>query len=140
MGVEEIIASIRELVALVLLAVVSTALATARTWVQSKLKDDRWHGANERLERLVNDAVDEVEQTFVRPMKANAGKVEGKCWCDDCKPDAAKMAVARVLRDLGATGMTDIAARLGVDQAGLESRIRTLIEAAINRKKSAART
>lgn len=140
MGVEEIIASVRELAALVLLAVVSTALATARSWVQSKLKDDRWRGANERLERLVNDAVDEVEQTFVRPMKQNAGKEEDKCWCDDCKPEAAKMAIARVLRDLGAPGMADIAARLGVDQAGLESRIRTLIEAAINRKKPAAQT
>jgi hypothetical protein len=130
----QLLSLVREVIYTGLVVVLPLLLRPLSAWLTTRVKDERWRGASEKLERLAADAVGEVEQTFVRPLKASAGK-GGKCWCEDCMPEARRRAEAIVLRHLGARGAAETAARLDVSQELLEQRIRSLIEAVIAKRR-----
>lgn len=109
--------------------------AKIHAWLSARVKDERWKSTNDRLTRLVEDAVDDVEQTFVRLLKdpGTAGE-----WTPAQQAEARQRAADIVGANLGERGVAEAAKHLGLEQPGLSTRIATLVEAAIARRKREA--
>lgn len=104
-------------------------------WLAGRVKDERWKSADGRLMRLVEDAVDDVEQTFVRPLKDPGAPGD---WTPTQHAEARQRAAEIVAANLGERGAAEAAKHLGLEPSGLSTRIATLVEAAIARRKRAS--
>lgn len=121
---------IRDVTVTVIFAAIPPLLAQLFAWLSSRRQDERWRGGVERLKVIVEDAVDEVEQTYVRPMKL---KSDGSL-SSERQHEALRQAQAIVAQSLGQNGAKSVASRLGIKQDDLDRRIRSLIEAALARR------
>lgn len=121
---------VRELLATVTFVVVSALLTQAFAWLSSRRQDEQWRGGVERLEKVVQDAVDEVEQTYVKPAKLS----EGGPMPADRQQEALRQAQTIAVQSLGQAGAKAVASRLGLNSNDLERRIKSMIEATLARK------
>lgn len=120
----------RDITLSIIFAAIPPLLAQLFAWLSSRRQDDRWKGAIDQLKVIVEDAVDEVEQTYVRPAKAS----EGGPLPVDRQQEALRQAQAIVTQALGPNGVKQVAVRLGIKQVDLERRVRSLIESTIARR------
>lgn len=97
-------------------------------WINIKLSNESFRNASAKLEALVIDAVDEVDQLDVRTLKS-----KGK-WDLEAAHSAKERAQEIVHRHLGPEGLLSVARELKVEKAVVEGRVRTMIEAYIHRK------
>lgn len=121
---------VHELLATVVFVGISALLTQAFAWLSSRRQDERWKGGVERLEKVVQDAVDEVEQTYVRPTKLNSNGP----MSSERQHEALRQAQAIVVQHLGQNGTKLVASRLGINPDDLERRIKSMIESTIARR------
>jgi hypothetical protein len=91
-------------------------------WLESKSHGASFAGAIQKIETLTINAVDEVEQTLVRQLKAD------KEWNVGTAKQARDTAVSIAMRHLGTRGAAEVQSSLGLDREKLEGMLRTLVE------------
>lgn len=118
----------------VLGGLVTVGVARANAWLRSKVHNESFQCASNRLDKLVGDAVAEAERTLVRDYREAAA--DGVLT----KADGEKVregVVDVVKRHLGPKGQKELLGCLGhEDFAVVEGMIRTRIEAAVGRAKA----
>lgn len=122
--IHDIMSIILSLVGAAALATVTLAATKLKEWGDTKIRELRWSSADAMLRSMVLDAVDEVEQTMVRDLKASGS------WTRECSVDAAAQALAIVVTQCAGL---DLKKPLRLTQSQLLARIRGLIEATIAR-------
>lgn len=102
------------------------AMAHLTAWIKSKTHNTTITGALDVLKDVVAATVQELEQTTVKALRDNNGRLDGKV------ADTVKASALQKLKMLyGPEGLKDLAKRLGVSDDGVLRLIGTLIEQAV---------
>lgn len=118
-----------------LLATVLTWLAIKyRSYIMTKIKNDRVQGILARLGDLAFRVVGEVNQTMVDDLKASG------TWNAETAKSAKDAALTKLKSYLGAKGVAEAMDVLGLDNAGLEALLSTFIESWVGQLKWADST
>jgi len=124
------LSAISALVTLVIIPILRALGARLVAYIESKEKVQRYAGAVSMLSGMVEDAILEVEQTFVKRLKK-----EGKWTAKACE-EARDKAMQLVKTQLGNEGIVALVDELGAQSSEiLEGRISMMIEAFLGRKK-----
>lgn len=120
--VQDIVLSVIALAGSVITAILGLASRSLLRWLASKSHDASFNCAIQKMETLTINAVDEVEQTMVRQLKAD------KNWNQDTAKQARDTAVSIALRHLGDQGLREIQGCLGLQRDKIEGMLRTYVE------------
>lgn len=113
---------------------VTVGVSRANAWLRSKVHNESFQCASNRLDKLVGDAVAEAERTLVRDYRDAAA--DGVLSREDGEK-VRDGVVDVVKRHLGDKGQKELLGCLGhTDFSVIEGMIRTRIEAAVGRAKS----
>lgn len=102
-----------------------------RAWIAEKVKNARIAGVLERLGNFAFQVVAELNQTIVAQLKK-----DGK-WNAEEAAKVKQMAIDKLKSYLGAEGLKEAMAILGIDNATLLSLLGTLIEQSVLSEKQA---
>ena len=120
-----------QIVAPLLLTVLTYAVHAAAKWLKTKTDNEALRGMIDRLDEAVIDAVHSVEQTMVDDIRA--ATADGVVTKDEA--DAIKAhAVAAVLDYMGSKGMAQL--EKVIDREAIEKMIATKIEAYLHKLKA----
>ena len=103
-------------------ALIGFASKKALRWLEGKAHASTFECAIGKLTTITQNAVDEVEQTLVRQLKAD------NKWNADTAKEARDTAVGIAKRHLGEDGLKELAGCLGHAEESLEGMFRTYVE------------
>ena len=103
-----------------------------RAWIAEKVKNAKVAGILERLGNFAFQVVGELNQTIVAQLKA-----DGK-WNKEEAEKIKKLALDKLKSYLGAAGLKEAMAILGISNATLENLLGTFIETSVMSEKQAA--
>ena len=121
-AMQTIVLSVLSLLGTVITGAVAWMASYAKQWLEGKAHAATFQCAVNKLETVTKNAVDEVEQTLVRQLKA-----DGK-WNAETAREARDTAVDVAKRQLGEKGMEELEGCLGHAREAIEGMLRTYVE------------
>ena len=121
-ALQTVVLAVVSLLGTLLAGLIGWAGASARKWLASKAHGEAFACATTKLEKLTQNAVQEVEQTLVRQLKAD------EKWDAGTAKEARDTAVEIVKKHLGEKGMVELKDCMGVAVDTVEGMIRTHVE------------
>lgn len=135
MHTEGIALKVLEILSPVLLAALTWAAAKLAQLIRAKVRSEYLRQVLVRLDEAVFTAVKDLQQSVVEEIKA--ASADGKIT-DEEKKRIKERALASVRSHLGAKGISEVGAILGLDAGALDGFLSSKVEAAVHDLRRAA--